>query len=151
MLERYYVTPENTYKVGGNLKVIYTPVIVVKSEDHHAHVYLAGRTSRTLDGDVACKGDMRGQIREVCEAIQIALESVGATMSDITRTITYTTDMKAYFAAIDERFKYFKDPLPTSTLIGVACLAMPEMLVEIECEALIERERLRIPANAVRR
>ena len=33
MLERYYVTPENTYKVGGNRKVIYTPVIVVKSED----------------------------------------------------------------------------------------------------------------------
>jgi hypothetical protein len=40
--------------------------------------------------------------------------------------------------------------LPTSTLIGVACLAMPEMLLEIECEAVIEKERLRIPANAVR-
>jgi len=93
---------------------------------------------------------MRGQIREVCKAIQIALESVGAKMSDITRTITYTTNMKAYFDAIDERFKYFKDPLPTSTLIGVACLSMPEMLLEIECEAVIEKERLRIPANAVR-
>jgi enamine deaminase RidA (YjgF/YER057c/UK114 family) len=53
--------------------------------------------------------------------------------------------MKAYFAAIDERFKYFKDPLPTSTLIGVACLAMPEMMVEIEVEAIIETERLRLP------
>jgi enamine deaminase RidA (YjgF/YER057c/UK114 family) len=59
--------------------------------------------------------------------------------------------MKAYFAAIDERWKYFKEPLPTSTLIGVAALAMPEMLVEIECEAVVERERLRIPDNAVRR
>ena len=151
MLERYYITPENSYKVGGNRKVIYTPVIVVKSEDHHAHVYLSGRTSRTLEGEVACVGDMRGQIGEVCKAIQIALETVGATMSDITRTTTYTTDMKAYFAAIDERWKYFKEPLPTSTLIGVASLAMPEMLVEIECEAVIERERLRIPDNAVRR
>ena len=144
MLERYHVTPENTYKVGGNKKVIYTPVVVVKTDDH-AHVYLAGRTARTLDGDVACPGDMRGQIREVCKAIGIALESVGATFADITRTITYTTDMKAYFAAIDERFKYFKDPLPTSTLIGVACLAMPEMLLEIEVEAIIESERLRVP------
>ena len=145
MLERYYITPENSYKVGGNRKVIYTPVIVVKSEDHHAHVYLSGRTSRTLAGEVACVGDMRGQIGEVCKAIQIALETVGATMSDITRTTTYTTDMKAYFAAIDERWKYFKEPLPTSTLIGVAALAMPEMLVEIECEAIIEPERLRLP------
>jgi 2-iminobutanoate/2-iminopropanoate deaminase len=144
MLKRHYITPENTYKVGGNKQVIYTPVVVVE-DTTHTHIYLAGRTSRTLDGDVACQGDMRGQIREACIAIDIALESVGATFSDITRTTTYTTDMKAYFAAIDERFKFFKPPLPTSTLIGVACLAMPEMLVEIEVEAIIEPERLRLP------
>ena len=144
MLKRHFITPEGTYKVGGNRQVIYTPVVVVE-DTTHTHVYLAGRTSRTLEGDVACKGDMRGQIREVCKAIQIALESVGATFADVTRTITYTTDMKAYFAAIDERFKYFKPPYPTSTLIGVACLAMPEMLLEIEVEAIIETERLRLP------
>ena len=144
MLKRHYITPENTYKVGGNMQVIYTPVVVVE-DTTHTHVYLAGRTSRTLDGDVACRGDMRGQIREVCKAIQVALESVGATFADITRTTTYTTDMKAYFAAIDERFKFFKPPYPTSTLIGVACLAMPDMLVEIEVEAIIETERLRLP------
>lgn len=144
MLKRHYITPENTYKVGGNKQVIYTPVVVVE-DTTHTHIYLAGRTSRTLEGDVACKDDMRGQIREACIAIDIALESVGATFSDITRTTTYTTDMKAYFAAIDERFKFFKPPLPTSTLIGVACLAMPEMLVEIEVEAIIEPERLRLP------
>jgi len=144
MLKRHYITPENTYKVGGNRQVIYTPVVVVE-DTTHTHIYLSGRTSRTLDGDVACKGDMRGQIREVCIAIDIALESVGATFADITRTTTYTTDMKAYFAAIDERFKFFKPPLPTSTLIQVASLAMPEMLVEIEVEAIIEPERLRLP------
>ena len=88
---------------------------------------------------------MRTQIGKVCENIKIALESVGATLADVTRTITYTTDMKAYFAAIDERWKYFKEPLPTSTLIGVASLAMPDMLVEIELEAIIEPERLKIP------
>jgi len=147
MLKRHYITPEGSYKVGGNRKVIYTPVIVVE-DGSHTHVYLSGRTSRTLGGDVACVGDMRGQIREVCIAIGVALESVGATFADITRTITYTTDMKAYFAAIDERFKYFKDPLPTSTLIGVACLAMPEMLVEIEVEAIMETERLRLPKKS---
>lgn len=144
MLKRHHITPETTYKVGGNKQVIYTPVVVVE-DTTHTHVYLAGRTSRTLDGDVACKGDMRSQLREICIAIQVGLESVGATFADITRTITYTTDMKAYFAVIDERFKYFKPPLPTSTLIGVACLAMPEMLLEIEVEAIIETERLRLP------
>ena len=82
MLKRHYITPENTYKVGGNKQVIYTPVIVVEDDSAHSHIYLAGRTSRTLDGDVACKGDMRGQIREVCIAMQLALESVGATLAE---------------------------------------------------------------------
>ena len=72
---------------------------------------------------------------------------MGANFSDITRTVTYTTDMKAYFEAIDERWKFFKDPLPTSTLIGVKALAMPEMLVEIECEAMMELERFRPPVT----
>ena len=80
MLKRHYITPENTYKVGGNRQVIYTPVVVVE-DTTHSHVYLSGRTSRTLDGDVACKGDMRGQIREACIAVEIALDSVGATFS----------------------------------------------------------------------
>jgi 2-iminobutanoate/2-iminopropanoate deaminase len=146
MIERYYVTPETSYKVGGNSQVLYTPVVVVKTIDH-AHIYVSGRVSRGLNGDVVCKGDMRGQIRVTCENLKIALESVGATFTDITRTITFTTDMDAYFAAVDERFKFFKDPLPTSTLIGVARFAMPDVLVEIESEAIIEAERLRLPAG----
>jgi enamine deaminase RidA (YjgF/YER057c/UK114 family) len=70
-------------------------------------------------------------------------------LADITRTTTYTTDVKTYFEVVDERFKFFSAPLSTSTLIGVAALAMPEMLVEIECEAVIEPERLRLPKTGV--
>lgn len=146
MIERYYVTPKNMYTVGGNNKVSYTPVVVVKTNDH-SHIYVSGRTSRGPNGEFVGKGDMRAQIGKVCENIQISLETVGATFSDVTRTTTYTTDITAYFAAIDERSKYFTDPLPTSTLIGVASLALPDMLVEIEVEAIIEPERLRIPEN----
>jgi enamine deaminase RidA (YjgF/YER057c/UK114 family) len=144
MLERFYVTPEGSYKVGGNYQKIYTPVLVVKGADH-AHIYISGRVSRDLNGHVTCKGDMRGQIRGACENLKVALESVGATFADITRTITFTTDMKAYFEAIDERFKYFKEPLPTSTLMGISNFAMPDLLLEIESEAIIEPERLRLP------
>jgi 2-iminobutanoate/2-iminopropanoate deaminase len=144
MLERYYVTPEGSYKVGGDNKVSYTPVVVVKGADH-AHVYVAGRVSRDLKGDVVAKGDMRGQIRQTCENLRIALESVGATFADVTRTTTYTTDIQAYFAASDERLKFFREALPTSSLIGVAALARPDLMVEIEAEAILEPERVKIP------
>lgn len=147
MLERYHVTPTNSYRHGGDNRVSYSPVVVVKANDH-AHIYVSGRVSRDRDGEVACKGDMRGQIRVTCENVKLALEAVGATLADVARTVTYTTDIQAYFAAADERFKYFKEPLPTSSLIGVASLAMPDLLVEIEVEAIVEPERLRIQRGA---
>jgi len=149
MIERYYITPENTYKVGGNMKVLYTPVVVVKTSEL-AHIYLAGRTARALNGDVEPRGDMRGQIRRVCENIGLALASVGATFDDVVRTVTYTTDIEEYYRVCDERFKFFTEPLPTSTLLGVK-LGMPDMLVEIEVEAMMAAERLKVPASAKRR
>ena len=144
MFQRFYVTPKETYKAGGNNKILYTPVVVVKTSEA-AHVYLAGRTARLPNGDVHPKGDMRGQIRHVCENIEKALASVGATFADVVRTTTYTTDIDEYYRVCDERFKFFKDPLPTSTLLGINKLGMSDMLVEIEVEAMMEPERLRIP------
>ena len=149
MVERYYITPEDSYKVGGNNKILYTPVVVVKGSEL-AHIFVAGRTARALNGEVEPKGDMRGQIRRVCENIGVALESVGATFADVVRTVTYTTDIEEYYRACDERFRFFTDPLTTSTLLGVK-LGMPDMLVEIEVEALMESERLKVPASARRR
>jgi 2-iminobutanoate/2-iminopropanoate deaminase len=143
MIERFYVTPEDTYKTGGNNKVLYTPVVVVKSSEI-AHVFVAGRTARLPNGNVHPKGDMRGQIRHVCENIEKALASVGASFKDIVRTVTYTTNIDEYYRVCDERFKFFTEPLPTSTLVGVAKLGMPDMLVEIEVEAMMEPERLKI-------
>lgn len=143
MLERYFITPENSYKTGGDNRVIYTPVIVVRTGDH-AHVYLSGRTARLPSGELAGKGDMRAQIRLVCENIKIALDSVGATFADVVRTTTYTTDVDEYYRCSDERFKFFQHPLPTSTLVGISRLGMPDMLVEIELEAIMESERLRL-------
>ena len=87
---------------------------------------------------------MRGQIRHVYQNIEKALATVGATFADVVPTTTYTTDIDEYYRVCDERFKFFKDPLPTSTLLGISKLGMPEMLVEIEVEAMMEPERLRV-------
>ena len=145
-LERYNVTPENTYKTGGNNKITYTPVVVIKTADL-AHIYISGRTARLASGEMSGIGDMRAQLKLVCENLGIALESVGATFADVVRTTTYTTDVDEYFRCSDERYKFFKDPLPTSTLLGINRLATPEMLVELEAEAVIDPSRLRLPRS----
>jgi enamine deaminase RidA (YjgF/YER057c/UK114 family) len=146
MLERYYITPENSYKTGANNQILYTPVVVIKTPDL-AHIYVAGRTARLPNGDLSGIGDMRAQIRLVCENTKTALESVGATLADVVRTVTYVTDVPEYYRACDERFKFFHHPLPTSSVIGVSRLGMEGMLVEIEVEAVIEPDRLRLPQS----
>ena len=106
-------------------------------------VFVAGITSRSeKDASVVLyPGDMRAQIRQVCENIRRALRSVGADFSDVVKTTTYTTDIDEYHRVSDERWKYFTSDLPTSALIGVSRLAEPTMLVEIECMAVIPADR----------
>lgn len=106
-------------------------------------VFVAGITSRSeKDASVVLyPGDMRGQIRQVCENIRRALRSVGADFADVVKTTTYTTDIDEYHRVSDERWKYFTSDLPTSALIGVSRLAEPTMLVEIECTAVIPADR----------
>jgi 2-aminomuconate deaminase len=107
-------------------------------------VFVAGITSRSeKDASVILHpGDMRAQIRQVCENIRRALRSVGADFEDVVKTTTYTTSITEYHRVSDERWKYFTKDLPTSTLIGVSELAHPDMLVEIECMAVIPTDRL---------
>jgi len=139
MLERFYVTPKDGYTRKG----FYTPVVVVRTSEL-VHIYVAGRTARLKNGEVSGKGDMRAQIRLTCENLVAALQSVGATLADVVRTETFTTDMDEYFRHADERFKFFKEPLPTSAMLGVTRLSKPDMLVEIVVEAVMEPDRLKI-------
>jgi 2-iminobutanoate/2-iminopropanoate deaminase len=101
-------------------------------------VFVAGMTSRSEeDASPVHAGDMRAQIRQVCENIGRALQSVGADFADVVKTTTFTTDVEEYHRVSDERFKYFKRDLPTSALIGVSRLAHPDLMVEIEAMAVI--------------
>ena len=105
-------------------------------------VFVAGITSRSeKDATPVYPGDMRAQIRQVCENIGRALRAVGADFSDVVKTTTFTTDVDEYHRVSDERFKYFKSDLPTSALIGVKRLADPDLMIEIEAMAVIPTDR----------
>jgi enamine deaminase RidA (YjgF/YER057c/UK114 family) len=99
-------------------------------------------TSRSeIDAEPVYPGDMRAQIRQVCENIGRALRSVGADFLDVVKTTTFTTDVNQYHRVSDERFKYFQRDLPTSALIGVSSLAHEDLMVEIEVMAVIPEGR----------
>ncbi len=143
MLERHFLEPKNMWKRIEKGEVLYSPITVIRAADH-VHIYLAGQVARMPTGEVVGKGDMRAQIRKTCENIKTGLEFVGATFEDVVRAVTYVTDIEEYYRCSDERFKYFKTTRPASTLIQITRLGSPDCMVEIEVDAIIEPERLRV-------
>lgn len=100
-------------------------------------LYLAGQVSLDDEGKLVHEGDMAGQINKSIDNIEAILEAAGMTLADVVRLNVYTTDVDAYFesAAAMGRLNAAGCQY-TSTLLGVARLAFPELLVELEATAV---------------
>jgi enamine deaminase RidA (YjgF/YER057c/UK114 family) len=142
MIERFEVAPPTLYNRVLRGRHLFSPVVVVRTPSV-AHIYVAGKTSIQPDASIGCVGDLRGQIGLVCQAVKTSVEYVGATLDDVVRTVTYVRDIDAYYATAEERYKYFNNKLPTNTLLEISRLAHPDMLIEIEAEAIVAPERLK--------
>lgn len=97
----------------------------------------AGQVALDPQGNLVGKGDMAAQTEQVYQNLQAILEAHGAALSDIVKVNTYITDMSllSQFAAVRARF--MGDLAPTSTLVEVSRLALPDLLVEIEVTAVV--------------
>ena len=84
---------------------------------------------------------MGAQIRQVGENLTTALAAAGATLADLVRTQTFTTDIDEFFRHVDVRMEYFGAGLPTSTTVEVRRLSHPDFLVEVEAVAVVEARR----------
>ena len=148
MLKRLFINPDDMWarvqktEEAPEGELLYTPIIVV-SDDTHTHVYLSGQAARMPNGDVE-SDDMRDQIRQTCKSIGIGLNHVGATFDDVVTSTTFVLDLQEYYRNSDERFKFFKKNRPASTLIQISALSLPNLKIEITCEAIIETERLTV-------
>lgn len=78
------------------------------------------------------------QMQQAIANIQVALNRADASLSDVVRTRIYVTDLANAEAVFSAHKEAFGEILPTSTLVGVQFLATPEMLVEIEADAIVE-------------
>jgi enamine deaminase RidA (YjgF/YER057c/UK114 family) len=146
MIERQFLCPDDMWKRVENGELLYVPVVTVHGTDH-AHVYIAGQMAREPTGEIVGKGDMRAQIRKVCENIGKGLAHAGATFDDVVRATTYVTDIQEYYRSSAVRFEYFRRNRPASVLIEIVRLGHPDAMVEIEVEAIIEPERLKKSAR----
>ena len=100
-------------------------------------IFVSGSTAIQADGSVAGVGDPYVQAVETFKTIQQALQQAGARLEHVVRTRIFLTDINHYEALQKAHAELFGSIRPASTLVEVTRLALPEMLVEIEVDAVI--------------
>jgi reactive intermediate/imine deaminase len=100
-------------------------------------VYISGQIAFDKDGTIVGAGDMKAQAEQVFKNLQAALEAAGAKFSDVVKMNTYLTDMSKAAAVREVRARYFGETTPASTLVQVAALVRPELMLEIEVIAVV--------------
>ncbi|MCA0201988.1 MAG: RidA family protein [Proteobacteria bacterium] len=127
--------PPGLQRPQANGKDTYAHVVVTT---RRRTIYIAGQLARDAQGNVVGKGDMRAQVRQVCENIKAALAAVGATFADVVQMQTFVTSWAEYRKASDVRLEYFGAAVPASTALQVSELASPDFMVEINVIAALD-------------
>ena len=97
--------------------------------------WVSGTTS-TVDGVVTHPGDAGAQTRQALQIVRAALERVGFSLADVVRTRMFVTDISRWEEIGRAHGEFFGDVRPASSMLQVSALIDPQMLVEIEADAV---------------
>ncbi len=100
-------------------------------------ILVSGTAAIEPDGTVT-RGDARAQAERCLSIIETALRELGGSLRDVVRTRIYVTDVSQYALIGEAHRAAFGETRPAATLVEVSALIQPEMLVEIEAEAIID-------------
>jgi enamine deaminase RidA (YjgF/YER057c/UK114 family) len=102
-------------------------------------VHVAGTTAADASGQIIGIGDPYAQTAQALRTIAAALAKAGASMSDVVRTRMFVTDISQWEHYGRAHGEVFRTVLPAATMVEVARLIDPAMLVEIEVDAFSPR------------
>jgi len=100
-------------------------------------IWVSGTTSTGSDGAIVGKGDPYAQARQAIANIERALAAAGAVLADVVRTRIFVTDISHWQDIGRAHGEAFADIRPATTMVEVARLIDPDLLVEIEADAVI--------------